>query len=291
MKLPTALLSTLLAAAGALPAATAPLQEQKPATWPELSGREKKQVELEIQKLRKARTEEMAESAQDALLEVSPGAVPLLLKAFAKEQDAVALARLDAAMRHLTGAEHTRALAADFDHKEPRVRTWCLRRAAAFPDGDLREPALAALAAVRKAGERAADDERYAAALCATSTGSTEGFDLLRPVVAEDWAERGAELRAALEAARGPEAGALLVAELASPERERRLVALRMLSGAGDESTVQAIARALDDDDNQLRVAAINALRGIVDGDGPLENLPVFRAIELARTWKQRVGR
>jgi hypothetical protein len=40
-----------------------------------------------------------------------------------------------------------------------------------------------------------------------------------------------------------------------------------------------------------VRVAAINALRGIVDGQEPLEELSVFGAIELAKTWKVRVGR
>jgi hypothetical protein len=45
----------------------------------------------------------------------------------------------------------------------------------------------------------------------------------------------------------------------------------------------------LDDDDNQVRVAAINACRGIVDGAPPEEQLPVFEAIESAKKWKERV--
>jgi hypothetical protein len=44
----------------------------------------------------------------------------------------------------------------------------------------------------------------------------------------------------------------------------------------------------LDDTDNSIRVAAINAMRGIVDGELPITNLPVFEAIELAKKWKEK---
>jgi hypothetical protein len=36
-------------------------------------------------------------------------------------------------------------------------------------------------------------------------------------------------------------------------------------------------------------VVTINALRGIVDGDGPLEQLSSFEAIEMAKKWKSRI--
>jgi len=64
---------------------------------------------------------------------------------------------------------------------------------------------------------------------------------------------------------------------------------LRMLAGCGDASALPPIRKYLDDDDNQIRVAAINACRGIVDGDPPLEQLPVFEAIETAKKWKDRL--
>jgi len=48
------------------------------------------------------------------------------------------------------------------------------------------------------------------------------------------------------------------------------------------------VKRELDSTDNSIRIAAINAMRGIVDGDLPIANLPVFEAIELAKKWKER---
>lgn len=264
--------------------------DSKLEAWPELDSAERKQVELEISKLRKARTEEMVVDAEAALKGSSAGAVPLILAGYAREQDATTRARLAEVMETLTDARHTRLLGQEFDHKQGAARVWCLRRAAAFPDPGLREEASAALARVQARGERADPEERYAAALAAVSSGDTGGLEVLSKWADEAWHERGAELRTSLRAVRGPEATAVLTPGLAG-ERGSCVAALRMLSAAGDDESVHAVAPYLASDDNQVRVAAINALRGIVDGDDPLEDLSVFRAIELAKTWQARVGR
>ena len=81
-----------------------------------------------------------------------------------------------------------------------------------------------------------------------------------------------------------------------SVERGKWINDNRTDAGGGEpaqqpEKTAPVVGLHLDSDDNQVRVAAINALRGIVDGQGPLEELSVFGAIELAKTWRARVGR
>jgi hypothetical protein len=292
--LAAALLFTLLTAQDAPPPAPPPNPPGDPApekleAWPELSHPERKAVEVEIQKLTKARTPEMAASAEAALVGAA-GAMPLLLAAYAKEKDEEVSARLSQAMLGATDARHTRLLAHEFTHKSAAVRAWCLRRAAAFPDAGVRAAAEQAVLAVARAGAKADPEERYAASLCSAAAGSLVGLDVLREWAAEDWAERGAELRTALASVRGTEASSLLAPGLGG-ERLEVVAALRLLSAAGDQSVVPAVARHLDSDDNQVRVAAINALRGIVDRQEPLEELSVFGAIELAKTWKARVGR
>ena len=44
----------------------------------------------------------------------------------------------------------------------------------------------------------------------------------------------------------------------------------------------------LDSNDNSIRIAAINAVRGMADGEGPVADLPVFDAIELAKKLKNK---
>jgi hypothetical protein len=64
---------------------------------------------------------------------------------------------------------------------------------------------------------------------------------------------------------------------------------LNLLSACGTQGDTSAVKPFLDSDDHQIRVAAINALRGMVDGEGPIDKLPVFDAIDLAKQWKNRI--
>lgn len=294
----TLLSSVVLAATGTLASPAAPLAaRQEPERgsdevrrlerWPEL-GEAGKTLTKEIQRLRKARTPEMAEEADLALRAAGAGIVPELLPVLGKERDDEALARVEAVLLAVTGAEHTRLLAPYFGDASREVRVFALRRCGAFPDPGLRPAAEAALSGLREQGEKADALELYAAALCAASAGSVAGFDVLVDEAGKRWAKRGVEMRAALEGVRGPEATTLAAEQLAG-ERDAVLAGLYLLAGCGDEGAVPHVRPFLDSDDNQVRVAAINALRGIVAGEPPLERLPVFEAIELAKEWKRRV--
>jgi hypothetical protein len=77
---------------------------------------------------------------------------------------------------------------------------------------------------------------------------------------------------------------------LAATKRKTKVAGLRLIAACGEkESAKHLVLPFLDENDNSLRVAAINALRGIVDGDPPLNKLSVFEAIERANKWKARL--
>jgi hypothetical protein len=230
----------------------------------------------------------MAAEAETALKAVGAGAAPELLPALGKERDDEALERIERVLLAVLGPEHTRLLAEWFGDDDLEVRTFALRRCGAFPDEGVRAPAEAALERVLGKGKKADKGELYAAALAVTASGSLAGFDVMADTARESWNKRGEELRVALEAVRGPQATEQAVALLAG-ERKDVLAGLGLLSGCGDPSSAGHVKPFLDSDDHQVRVAAINALRGIVDGEGPLDKLPVFDAIELAKEWKGRV--
>jgi hypothetical protein len=261
--------------------------------WPELE--DEAQAEIDVQRLRQARTEEMGEQAREGLIAAGAGVAPLLLPALAKEKDEDALERIEAVLEAVTGAPHTRLLAAEFGDRSQRVRTWCLLRVARFPDPGVRAAAedaftKAAARAKKKPKDEEAARERYAAALCCASAGSLAGLDAVAERAEEAWGKAGAEIRAALEAVRGPEATRAVAPLLEEKGRTRRLAGLHLLAGCGDrETAVPLVLPFLDTTDNSLRIAAINALRGIVDGEPPIERLAVFDAIEMAKTWKDRL--
>ncbi|MEM9382952.1 MAG: hypothetical protein AAGB93_23590, partial [Planctomycetota bacterium] len=193
----------------------------------------------------------------------------------------------------------TRLLAAHLEETSDALRRYAVRRVAVLGDAGLRERADGLMEALE---ERAADpkarkkvaplDLDLAATLC-LSTGSPRGLGrvivLAEP---ESWVEWKTTLRPACSGARaaGDEvaravAGALLGAE----EVSERVAALNLLAYAGTKDLARAVVPALDAEENQVKVAAINALRRMVDDDPPLDKLSTFDAIERANRWKSRL--
>jgi hypothetical protein len=279
------------------PAPAAKQDVERLTAWPALSGEMLSTARTDIERLRKARTAEMGEQATQALLAAGAGVVPELLPVLGKERDPAALERVRKTLTQLTSAAHTRLLAAEFGSKSREVRTWALRRCGQFPDAGIRAQAEAAFDVASKAKPKteereerdAVDEERYAAALCTTASGSLKALSELEKWVLDDWGKRGVELRAAFEAVRGKEATQYCGKLAMDKDRKRCVAGLNMLAGCGIKPDALPLVRPnLDSTDNSIRVAAINAMRGIVDGEPPIANLPVFEAIELAKKWKDK---
>jgi hypothetical protein len=254
--------------------------------WPAPANKDA--VLVDIEKLCKLRTPEMGVQARESLESTGAAAVPFLLERLGKERDENAAKRVREVLVAVTAAGQTRLLAKEFDSRFETTKTFALWRAAAFPDPAIRPAAEAAWQRIDKLGAKADPEQRYAAALCAASAGSLIGVDVLQETALKTWDRRGVELRSALEGVRGPEATKIVLAKLKDADQKQKVAVLRLLAGCGDKSALPVVKPFLDDDDNQLRVSAINACRGIVDGAPPLEQLPVFEAIETAKKWKER---
>lgn len=261
--------------------------------WPAIPADSAATVKTDIERLRKAATPEMGEQADTALSAAGAMVAPQLLAAYGKERNDQARIRIEAVLDKVTGAEHTRLLAPYFEDKSREVRTWSLMRCAAFPDKAIQAQADAVFDKSKAAREKdpkaeGADAEVYAAALCATSAGSHKGLEVLAKAAVDQWGKKGVELRVALEAVRDAGATEFATKLLADADRKKKVAALNMLAGCGTKDALAAVKPYLDNTDNSIRIAAINAMRGIVDGDPPIANLPVFEAIELAKKWKER---
>lgn len=282
--------------AGEEPAAGDEKPPERLERWPEPG--DPRQLELDLRRLRKAATAGMEQGGREGLLAEGAAAAPALLAALGRERDETVRARLCEVLERITDARHTRLLAREFTARADAVRRFALQQAARFPDPGVRPAALAALERARtrcakakaRAALREANEELYLAALCATSSGALDGLDVLFERARREYGKHAKELRVALSAVRGPEATARVLPRLESADRRDVETALRLLAACGEgEAATARIAALLDSDDNTLRVAAINALRGIVDGDPPLERLSVFEAIERAKRWKARL--
>jgi hypothetical protein len=269
-------------------------EKKKPSratAWPEVPKELKKDLKTEISRLRKANTEEMGAGGRDALLKLGALAAPDLLKALEKERGEEARERIVDVLENITAWEHTQLLATLFASRSEHVRLFTLRRAAAFPDEGIRGPAMAAFKAAEKRldTKKEITHELYYAALAVVSSGDLTGVAVLSKRAEKLWGKSSAEIRIAVEAVRGEEATAMLGKQIEGGERKQVVAGLRLLAGCGSPESGKAIAKKqLNSTDNSIRVAAINALRGIVDGDPPIDKLSVFQAVELANKWKTR---
>ncbi len=109
--------------------------------WPKLDKKVAQQARKDVGRLIKARTPEMAESAEAGMIEAGPGVAPLLIPALGKEKDEDAVERIIRVLDAVTGAPHTRLLAREFGHRSLTLRTWAMRRCAAYPDTGTRREA------------------------------------------------------------------------------------------------------------------------------------------------------
>jgi hypothetical protein len=270
------------------PKAEAPITESpKLAAWPKPTSKDT--LLTDIERVIKAHVPEMAQGGHDGLVAEGAAAVPFVLERYGKEQNEDARDRLFEVLIQITAADQTRLLAKEFDDKLTPVRVFTLHRAAAFPDKGIAPAAEKSWARLVKAGDKADPDERYAAALCAASAGSVVGIDaLFEACQSKRWDREQKGIRLALEGARGKPATDLVLAKLDKADRKGKVAVLRMLAGCGEAAQAGRLRPLLDDEDNTIRVATINALRGMVDGEQAIAGLSAFEAIEMAKTWKGR---
>lgn len=284
-------------------AAPAVLQDkkdpEKAEAWPDAPA--KKALTKSIGKLRKAASDEMVRQGFEELAAMGAGAAPTLLVALGKERDADAARRIREALDDVTTAAHTRLLAEHFDAKKEPTKLYALRRVAELGDAGLREDAEARwteLLAMKKDTERKGKKkvteelERHLAVLT-LSTGSPASLEACMGLAgAKAYGKWSGTLNAAARhaGAAGTEVAETLATTLGSETAMRpRLAALRLLTWAGTKDHAKAVAPCLDARENNVKIAAINALRRLVDGDDPIEKLSAFDAIERANKWKARL--
>jgi len=260
------------------------------ATWPELQKKNRSKTKLEIDKLRTAATEGMESSAREALAEIGDRAAPMLLQSLAKERKPDARERFAEVLEGLVDARHTRLLAEHLDDKSLELRIFCLQRVAAYPDPGIRASAEKAWATVKAQEEKGRADGREidAAALACLSAGSSVTLEAVFERTKKRWAREGVAIRAACEGARTDEVTRTLLSRLNGTKQEQ-LAALRMLAGCGTKAALPELKYMLDSSNHSLRVATLDALRGIVDGLPPMGRASVFDTIEEIDTWKKRI--
>lgn len=258
------------------------------AAWPKLEYTQSVELGKSIDELKRATAPEIVDHASDKIAEFGKGAMNLLYEALSRQkavpEDELSdeAKRIIKVLNSIPKADDGARLANDCLHRHALIKRFALRKAGELYCSE-------ALSAALKALKDPDEGVRLEAALCSAALGSIDGYDILRKAARDEWPLLGPRIRKATERNRNAEVTQKALPGLKSKEWQEVCASLRLLSGWGVKECAHEVGASLGSTDNRIKEDAINALRGIVDNDQPIEKLSAFDLAEQATAWSKRV--
>ena len=216
-------------------------------------GAESQAIYDDLRGLRYAPQQVRAGALRGAILARQKEGIPLMLEAI-RGKDHVRTAAAARTAMEMPGPEVTAALASELP-KLPAEKQVLLIDTLGYRGDASAGPALLALAS------KGPDNVRLAAIHNLTHLGYTPALTLLAELSLADNAELAAAARACLGSFPGKDADAAILALLAHKEAKVRRLAVEMVGQRNFAQSACSLLKAAADDDESVRIAALNALR------------------------------
>ncbi|MBK8974563.1 MAG: hypothetical protein IPM29_01420 [Planctomycetes bacterium] len=260
---------------------TPPKPDERPVAWPKLGANDELRIKRELRQLGDA-DPEVAAAAEAGLVEHGAGVAPYVIRRL----DDTEVANVPALRRVLDTVvdwQYLPLVVKRADDKSVELRRWVVRWLARAHD----ERA----AAVLRAASTDADPQiAFCAVVGRLGLGDADALEpVLRACSGGDWREQVSLCAEVLPAVRGARFADALIQRIADQDELTRVAGLRLLRYLAPASHARLVATFLNASEHGVKKAAINALRVIVDGAAPMEELSVFQAIDMANAWKERV--
>jgi len=274
------LLAALPAQKGDAPATTdKPAKVEKVAEWPTLADTDKDRVRALIGQFRKPDAA-LHDPAKKALTELGAGAVPILLLETSDRPDNLNRPIFDV-LDAVIGPQHAALVAREI--KKPRVelRRYLTIRMCRFVDPEL----LPVLQATMKDKDESTAFHAALGALALKDKGA------LAPVMAytkSHWQEVQAIITEVLPAARSLDTGTWVFEAIGKAPVPDQANGLRLARYLATKDQAGSVRPYLDATDHTVKKEAVNAMRVLHD-EAPIENMPVFQVIEMAKAWAKKV--
>lgn len=274
-------------AAVLLCAAAPPAQDPVPAAqpkpvrldeWPALPETDKQRVPGLVGQFRKE-GEALHAEARSQLVRLGPGAAPLLFLQV-NDRPGNVNDQVFRVLDELLQPEHAALLARECKKNKLELRRYLVAKLACFCAPDMK-PVLQAM--TKDKDEEAA----YFAHVGLAGLGEPAALPPLLEQSRKDWNSTRAMLASVLPNARGKAMGDAVAAHIAKAQPAAQAAGLRLLRYLGTEDHVPVARNLLSAEDNAVKKEAVNAMRAL-HGQEPIENLPVFQAIEMAKEWLQK---
>jgi hypothetical protein len=258
-----------------------PAPAAKP-SWPKLDALKTDRVAQLVANF-KMDNQELHTKSFGELVELGAGAAPILIGRVSDTPGADKVnAWLIRALAQITAIEHAPLLVPDASSKVLARRRWAVGRLV-----DLGAPGLVDL--FKKALADKDEEVAFRAAVGLVASGDPAGLDKTLARAKSDWKGCREFLEANLPRGRGIEVSNWLAAKSDAGEFAEKVAALRLFRSCGDRAHARKISSLLDSSDNGVKKEAINALRVVVLGEKPLDDLSVFQVIDMAKEIKAKL--
>ncbi len=255
-------------------------KQAKKLAWPKLSPSASSKLKIGLRKV-KSDDEEKAAEAEANLIAIGPAVAPRMARVLGgKDEDLhePAARVLDAVLEK----QHAPLIVPWMKKKQPAVRRYVTLRLARFHMND-------AKGTLEKALKDKDADVQFHAALGLAGLGDFGSLDVVFAHCREGWRDIATTVHEVLEPARSRNAVEELSKRMRDADDQAVITGLRLMRSLCPRDYAIVLKSRLDAQQHAIKKEAINALRAVVDGEPPLENLSVFQAIELCKKWKARV--
>jgi HEAT repeat protein len=262
--------------------APAPTPAQTPAKlaeWPPLSETDKERLLALVGQFRK-QDEKLREGAAKQLMAIGDPAMPLLMQQVSDRADNVN-DQLFALFDKMLEPRHAALMARE--SKKPRVelRRYLVRRLCTFADREML-PVLEATAADKD------PQTAFYAHLGALALGRLESLQPVLTYTKTHWKEEGGIVSTVLPPARCHELGAAVFESITKATPTDQMAGLRLVRYLAMKEQQMLLRRYLESPDHTVKREAVNAAR-VLNGETPIEDLSVFKAIEMSKDWLKKL--
>jgi hypothetical protein len=247
--------------------------------WPTLKDTEKQRVLALAGQFRKEEAR-LHDDAKKGLLQLGDGAAHLLLQQVS-DKECRANELLFEVFDEMLVEKHAALMAREVKKEKPELRRYLTRRMCCFQDGDL---AGAFQALVKDKDESTA----FYAQLGLLALKKKEAVVPVLEYSKTHWKDIADLVAKALTPARSREAGEMVFEAIGKAKVPDQMAGLRLARYLMVKEQGVILHSYLDASEHTVKREAINAAR-VLNGEAPIENLDVFKAIEMAKIWRAKV--
>ncbi|MBL8754862.1 MAG: hypothetical protein JNK15_16270 [Planctomycetes bacterium] len=249
------------------------------AEWPPIKDTDKQRVLALAGQFRKDEPR-LHDEAKKSLLQLGDGAAPLLLQQVS-DKECRANELLFEVFDSILGPQHGALLAREVKKDKPELRRYLVRRMCCFHDADL----AGALQALVK------DKDELTSFYAWLGLLALKKKEAVLPVLEYSkthWKDVVDLVQQALTPARSLEAGELVFEAIGKAKVPDQMAGLRLARYLMVKEQGVILRTYLDAAEHTVKREAVNAAR-VLNGEAPIENLDVFKAIEMAKQWRAKV--